>query len=133
MCARLGSASAMNLPDAKRTYPPLAQNHFQEAEIMNSRRIRNRSAFGFESLEIRNAPSHFGVVAHAAAALHPVHAAAHVRHITDSEVNHKKELKETSSSVDSSQDTSSDPSNSGSTAKDPSNNDPGSVDPKSDR
>ena len=59
---------------------------------MNPRRIRNRTAFGFESLEIRNAPSHFGVLAHAAAALHAVHAAAHVRHITDSEVNHKKEL-----------------------------------------
>jgi len=100
---------------------------------MNPRRIRNRTAFGFESLEIRNAPSHFGVLVHAAAALHAAHAAAHVRNITDSEVSHKKELKETSSSVDSSQDTSSDPSNSGSTAKDPSSNDPAGIDPKSDR
>jgi len=89
--------------------------------------------FGFESLEIRNAPSHIGVVAHAAMALHPVHAAAQVRHLTDSEVNHKKELKETRSSVDTSQDTSTDPSNSGSTSKDPSSNDPSSIDPKSDR
>jgi len=96
---------------------------------MKSRRVRNRMTFGFESLEIRNAPSHIGVVAHAAMALHPVHAAAQVRHLTDSEVNHKKELKETGASVD----TSTDPSNSGSTSKDPSSNDPSSIDPKSDR
>ena len=96
-------------------------------------RNRNRTSFGLESLEIRNAPSHFGVVAHAAAVVHAVHTAAHVRHVTDSEVNHKKELKESSSSVDSSQDTSTDPSNSGSTSKDPSSNDPNSIDPKSDR
>src|SRR6516165_7689712 len=100
---------------------------------MTSRRNRKRTAFGFESLEIRNAPSHFGIVAHAAAAIHPVQAAAHVRHLTDSEANHKKEATEASSSVDSSQDSSRDPSNSGSTGTDPIGNDPSSVDPKSDR
>ena len=100
---------------------------------MNPRRNRNRRTFGFESLEIRNAPSHFGVAAHAIAALRPVHAVAQVRHLTDSEVNHKKEVKEASSSVDSSQDTSTDPSNGGSTSKDPSSTDPSSIDPKSDR
>jgi hypothetical protein len=104
-------------------------NHgFPESPIMNSRRSRQRLTFGLESLEIRNAPSHFGVAAHAAALLRPVHAAAHIRHVADSEVNRKKELTEASSSVDSSRDTSNDPSNSGSTS-----NDPGRVDPKSDR
>ena len=99
---------------------------------MKSRRFRNRSAIGLESLEIRNAPSHFGVVAHAAAALHAVHATAHVRHLTDTEVNHKQEVKESVTAVDSSQDSIADPSG-GSTAKDPSTNDSGGVDPKSDR
>jgi hypothetical protein len=114
---------------------------FQETWIMTSRRNRKRTAFGFESLEIRNAPSHFGIGAHAAfgigahaaAAIHPVRAAAHVRHLTDSEANHKKEATEARSSVDSSQDSSRDQSNSGSTSTDPSSNDPNSVDPKSDR
>jgi hypothetical protein len=81
-----------------------------------------------ESLEIRNAPSHFGVMAHAVATLHKVHAVANVRHITDSDVHQKNELKETSSSVDSSQDNSKAPSDSGSTR-----NDPNSIDPKADR
>jgi hypothetical protein len=94
---------------------------------MNPRRTRSRRTFGLESLEIRNAPSHFGALAHAAAAVHQVHAAAHVRRITDSEVNHKKELTETGSAVDSSKDNSNDPGNSGS-----SSNDPSSIDPKSD-
>jgi hypothetical protein len=67
-------------------------------------------------------------MAHAAVAAHRVVAAAHVRHFTDSEVNHQKELKERGTSVDSSQDGSNDPSNSGSTSTDPS-----SPDPKSDR
>ncbi len=91
---------------------------------MTRRRTRNRTAFGLESLEIRNAPSHFGVVAHAAAAVHALHAAAHVRHVRDSEVNPQTELKESSNSIDSSQDGSKDPSTP---------NDSSSVDPKSDR
>jgi hypothetical protein len=93
---------------------------------MTSRRNRKRTTFAFESLEFRNAPSHFGVVAHAAAALHPVHTAAHVRHITDSEVNHKKEVVESNSPVDTSRDSSP---NSGST--DPTSTDPSSPDLKS--
>jgi hypothetical protein len=118
--------------DARQTSSQVGNQPFQETWIMNPRRNRNRTAFGFEALEIRNAPSHFGVVAHAVA-LHPVHAAAHVRHLTDSEVNHKNEVKEPRSSVDSSHDTSTDPSHSGSTSKDPSSTDPSSIDPKSDR
>jgi hypothetical protein len=81
---------------------------------MTSRRNRKSRTFGIESLEFRNAPSHFGIAAHAAAMLRPVHVAAQVKHFTDSEANHKKELTEKSSSVDSSQDSkdsrSTDPS-----------------------
>jgi hypothetical protein len=95
---------------------------------MNRRRTRTSRTFGLESLEIRNAPSHFGVVAHAAAALRQVHPAAHVRHIADSETNHKKELTESGSSLDSSKDSGTDSINSGS-----SSNDPSSPDPKSNR
>jgi hypothetical protein len=109
---------------------------------MNARRNRNHRTFGLESLEIRNAPSHFGIVAHAAATIHPVHVAAQVKHITDLEVNHKKELTETGSSADSSRDSkdspSTDPSSTDSSRKDspssdPSSTDPSSTDPKSDR
>ncbi len=94
---------------------------------MTRQRTRNRAAFGLESLEIRNAPSHFGVAAHVAA-IHAIHTTAHVRHITDSEVNRQKELKESGTSVDSSQDGASDPASTDTTS-----NDPSSVDPKSDR
>jgi hypothetical protein len=111
----------------------IAKKHDQETEIMKPRRFRNRTAIGLESLEIRNAPSHFGVVAHAAAALHAVHATAHVRHLTDTESSAKNETKERATAVDSSQDSSTDPSTGGSTAKDPSSNDPSGVDLKSDR
>jgi hypothetical protein len=132
ICARLRAASAMTFPDANdNTFSLFAIKHLEETEIMKPRRTRNRTAFGFESLEIRNAPSHFGVVAQAAAVVHHVHAAAHVKHLTDSEVNHKKELTETVSSADTSKDASSDPGGV-STSKDSSGNDPGGVDPKSD-
>jgi hypothetical protein len=94
---------------------------------MYPRRNRNRRTFGFESLEIRNAPSHFGIMAHAAATLHPVHVAAHVKHVADSEGSHKQELTEKNSSVDSSQDTSKD-----SPSPDRGSTDPSSTDPRSD-
>jgi hypothetical protein len=106
-------------------------NTISEASIMTRQRIRNRTAFGLESLEIRNAPSSFGGAAHAVAIAQPVHAAAHVRHETDPEGNHKKEVQERSSSVDSSQDTSTDPGTT-SISRDPGSTDPNSVDPKSD-
>ena len=49
---------------------------------MRNRSIHSRKAFQLESLETRNAPSHFGGLAHAAAAIHraPSHTAAPVRH-----------------------------------------------------
>jgi hypothetical protein len=57
-----------------------------------------------ESLEIRNAPSHFGALAHAAVALHTVHAAAHMRHFTAPHATVKVHSQETNSGVDRSQD-----------------------------
>jgi hypothetical protein len=99
---------------------------------MKSRQIRHRRAFQFESLEIRNAPSHFGAVAHAAIALHAVHAAAHVRHL------HNTSATERNSSIDKSQDGSTTETNSSldksrDQSVDTTSNDPSSIDPKSDR
>jgi hypothetical protein len=48
---------------------------------MASRPTRNRRDFRLESLEVRDAPAHFGGMAHAAVAL-KVHAPAHVGHIS---------------------------------------------------
>jgi hypothetical protein len=106
----------------------LMNNCFPESSTMNLRRTRQRRTLGLESLEIRNSPSHSGVTAHAASLVRPIHAAAHVRHVADSEVNHQKELTEARSSIESSRDMSNDPGNSGSTS-----NDAGSIDPNSDR
>ena len=94
---------------------------------MKSRSIRNRKTFQLESLEIRNAPSHFGAIAHAAVALHHAHAAAHVRHFNDPQSTDKNQSQE-SSTVDKSQDNGIE-----TTSNDPSSKDPSSVDPKGDR
>ena len=90
---------------------------------MNSRSTRNRKSFQFDSLEIRNAPSHFGAVAHAAVALHHTHAAAHVRHLNDPQSADKSQAKETTS-ADTSQDNG---------VETTSSKDPSSPDPKGDR
>lgn len=47
--------------------------------MLNVGKTRTRRSFGLESLEIRNAPSHFGGLglAHAAMAAHQIHAHAH--------------------------------------------------------
>ena len=50
---------------------------------MTSRTTRNRRTFRLESLEIRNAPSHIGGLAHVAMAVHKAHVAAHVRRFSD--------------------------------------------------
>ena len=50
---------------------------------MISRNIRSRRQFRLESLEVRNAPSHVGGLAHLASAVHGLHAAAHVKHYSD--------------------------------------------------
>ena len=101
---------------------------------MNPRSIRNRRIIRLESLEIRNAPSHFGLMGHAAVAVHKLHAAAHVRRFTDSPSTDKHETQESNSGADRSQDrigaeTSSPDRNSNDpTSNDPSSNDPSSID-----
>jgi hypothetical protein len=72
---------------------------------MNSRTTRRRRSFGLESLEIRNAPSHFGGLAHAALAVHKVHAPAQVRHFSDSSAHDKVSSIDNSSGVERSADT----------------------------
>jgi hypothetical protein len=97
---------------------------------MRNRSIRNRRSFQLESLEIRNAPSHFGGLAHAAAALHQVHAhtAAQMRHFSDPQSPDKNHKEETSSGVDQSRD-----NNVGTTTTDRISHDPSGVSDKSDR
>jgi hypothetical protein len=101
---------------------------------MNTRPTRNRKVLRLESLEIRNAPSHFGVLGHAAVAVHKLHTAAHVRRFSDSPSNDKHETQESNSGADRSQDrigaeTSSPDRNSNDpTSNDPSSNDPSSID-----
>jgi hypothetical protein len=100
---------------------------FPGANTMNSRQIRNRRVFRFESLEVRNAPSHFGALAHAAVALHKAPAAAHVRHFNDPQSTDKSPSQE-KTGVDLSKDKGVETS-----SPDPSSNDPSSIDPKGDR
>ena len=70
------------------------------------RTTRNRWSFRLESLEIRNAPSHFGALAHAAIAVHTVHAAAHVRSFSDSSAHDKASSVDRNSGVEQSPDNS---------------------------
>ncbi len=67
---------------------------------MNTRPIRNRKVFRLESLEVRNAPSSFGVMAHAAVAVHQVHAAAHLSHLSVTQSTDKRETPEVKSATD---------------------------------
>jgi hypothetical protein len=92
---------------------------------MRNRSIHSRKAFQLESLETRNAPSHFGGLAHAAAAIHraPSHTAAQVRHFGDPQSADRNGQHETSS-VDQSRDNG---------VETTSSNDPTSIDPKADR
>ena len=96
---------------------------------MRNRSIHSRKAFQLESLETRNAPSHFGGLAHAAVAIHRAHAhaPAQVRHFSDPQSTDKNGQQETSS-VDQSRDHGVE-----TTSHDPSSNDPNSIDPKADR
>jgi hypothetical protein len=98
---------------------------------MNTRQ-RNRKVFRLESLEVRNAPSHFGVVGQAAVALHKLHAPAQVSHFNDSRSTDKHETREKSSGADKSRDSSGIEKNSNDpSSNDPSSNDPSSPDPNS--
>ena len=96
---------------------------------MSTRPIRNRKVLRLESLEVRNAPSHFGVMEHAALALQQVHAAAHVSHVNDSRSTDKYQTPEVKSGTDK----SVDPTSSESNSPDPNSPDPNSVDPTGNR
>jgi hypothetical protein len=106
------------------THTPQA---FHGANAMNSRQNRNRRVFRFESLEVRNAPSHFGALAHAAVALHRAQAAAHVRHFNDPQSTDKNPSQE-KTGVDLSNDKGVETS-----SPDPSSNDTNRIDPEGDR
>ncbi len=58
---------------------------------MKFRSMHNRRSFCLESLEIRNAPSHFGGLAPAAVAVHAATTMAHVRHPHDAAEASKKD------------------------------------------
>ena len=96
---------------------------------MSTRPIRNRKVLRLESLEVRNAPSHFGVMEHAALALQQVHAAAYVSHVNDSRSTDKYQTPEVKSGTDK----SVDPTSSETNSPDPSSPDPNSVDPTGNR
>jgi hypothetical protein len=89
---------------------------------MNSRASRSRRSFRLESLEIRNAPSHIGGLAHVALA-HTVHAAAHLRRFSDSVAHDKVSSVDKSSGVERSPDASAE-----TTSKDPGGIDTSSKD-----
>jgi hypothetical protein len=111
----------------KATHSSKSFKTLQGALTMDTRPIRGRKVIRLESLEVRSAPSHFGVMGHAAVALHKVHAAAQVRHFNDSRSTDKNEAREKNSGADRSQDHSGTETNS----NDPNSNDPGSNDPNS--
>ncbi len=99
---------------------------------MNSRSIRSRRAFRLESLEVRNAPSHFSGLAHAAMAVHSVHASAHVRHFSDSQASDKTHPLD-KSGVEKSPDTGVETSSNDPNGIDTSPKDQSSVDPAGQR
>jgi hypothetical protein len=96
---------------------------------MRPRNSRNRRAFRLDPLEIRNAPSHVGGLAHVALAVHNVHAAAHVRHFSDSQARDKVNSVDRGSGVEQSPDKGVETSSSDSSGVDTSPNDRSSVDP----
>jgi hypothetical protein len=65
---------------------------------------RNRRSFRLESLEVRNAPSHFGGLAHAAMAIHKVHTPTQVRHFSDTQARDKVSSLDKSSGIEQSPD-----------------------------
>jgi hypothetical protein len=88
---------------------PLTANHphhFPGTLKMRNRSSHNRQAFQWESLEIRNAPSHFGGLPHAAVALHHAHTntPAQVRHLNDPQSTDQNHQQETPTGVDQSRD-----------------------------
>jgi hypothetical protein len=95
---------------------------------MKPRHFRNRRAFRLESLEIRNAPSNVGGLAHVALAMHHVHAAAHVRHFSDSQARDKVNSVDRGPGVEQSPDKGVETKSSDPRSTDTSPNDRSSVD-----
>jgi hypothetical protein len=102
-------------------------NEYKGAQKMSSRTTRSRRTFSLESLEIRNAPSHIGGLAHAALAL-KVHAAAHVRHFSDSARHDRFSSIDKSSGVERTSDTNVETSSNDPSSIDKSPNDQSSID-----
>ena len=104
---------------------------------MSTRPIRNRKVLRLESLEVRNAPSHFGVRAcrtgtapgQRCGARESRQRCAHVSHVNDSRSTDKYQTPEVKSGTDK----SVDPTSSETNSPDPSSPDPNSVDPTGNR
>jgi hypothetical protein len=94
---------------------------------MSSRTTHSRRSFSLESLETHNAPSHFGGLAHAALAL-KVHAAAHVRHFSDTAAHDKVSSIDKNSGVERSPDTNVETNSNDPRGIDTSPNDQSSID-----
>lgn len=77
---------------------------------MFSRNARSRRQFRLESLEVRNAPSHVGGLAHLASAVHGLHAAAHVKHYSDTASRDRKQSVDRSTGIEKSRDSVTDSS-----------------------
>ncbi len=95
---------------------------------MTSRTTRNRRTFRLESLEIRNAPSHIGGLAHVAMAVHKAHVAAHVRRFSDSVAHDKVSSVDKSSGTERSPDSNVETNSNDPSGIDTSPNDQSSVD-----
>ncbi len=100
---------------------------------MTTRTTRSRRFFRLESLETRNAPSHFGGLAHAAMAVHKVHVAAQVRHFSDSQAHDKVSSQDKSSGIEKSPDQGVETNSNDANGNDTSPNDRSSVDPAGQR
>jgi hypothetical protein len=102
---------------------------------MSIRCGRNRKFLSLESLEVRTALSHAGVVAHAISHLHSTHASAHVQKLVAHQSQEHQHARETHTDTGASQGTgsdssSSDPAGQGSPETDSSGLDANSPDPK---
>jgi hypothetical protein len=74
---------------------------------LRNRRIRSRSFFSLESLEIRTAPSHVSALAHALPQVHHVQPTVHVEKIHDTKATESNQSVETKTGVDPSPDSAS--------------------------
>jgi hypothetical protein len=91
---------------------------------LRNRRIRSRSFFALESLEIRTAPSHVSALAHALPHVHHIQPVAHVEKVHDTKAKESNQSSETKTGLDPSPDGTS------SSSSDSSPNDNSIKDPK---